>query len=99
MSYPSTSGIAALTIAILGTANVQTSPDTPTIVGVDNFVRAEADLYTARIVADGSFMPIMPVGTPPSGFISRTKRFLTAVGGSTTSATSPRLLAAGWIIF
>ncbi|HCW21166.1 MAG TPA: hypothetical protein DHL02_25185 [Achromobacter sp.] len=41
-------------------ANAQTSRDTPTIVGVDNFVRAEADLYMAKIVADGSFMPIKP---------------------------------------
>lgn len=62
MSYPSASGIAALTIAILGTTSAQTSPDTPTIVGVDDFVRAEADLYMAKIVADGSFMPIMPGG-------------------------------------
>lgn len=57
MSYPSASGIAALTIAILGTTNAQTSPDTSTIVGVHNFVRAEADLYMGKIVADGSFMP------------------------------------------
>lgn len=55
MSYPSALRIVALTIAMLGTANAQTSPESATIVGVDNFVRAETDLYMAKIVADGSF--------------------------------------------
>ncbi|WP_313378391.1 DUF1254 domain-containing protein [Achromobacter insolitus] len=55
MSYSSASGIVALTVAILGTASAQTPPDTATMVGVDNFVRAETDLYMAKIVADGSF--------------------------------------------
>ncbi|WP_454675873.1 DUF1214 domain-containing protein [Achromobacter pestifer] len=42
-------------MAILGTASAQPSPASPTLVGVDNFVRAETDLYMAKIVADGSF--------------------------------------------
>lgn len=40
---------------MLGTANAQSSPDKGAIVGVGNFVRAETDLYMAKIVADGSF--------------------------------------------
>lgn len=42
-------------MAVLGTANAQSSPDKGAIVGVGNFVRAETDLYMAKIVADGSF--------------------------------------------
>ena len=55
MSYSSASCTIALTMAILGTASAQPSPASPTVVGVDNFVRAETDLYMAKIVADGSF--------------------------------------------
>lgn len=55
MSYSSASCTIALTMAILGTASAQSSPASPTVVGVDNFVRAETDLYMAKIVADGSF--------------------------------------------
>lgn len=55
MSYSSASCIVALTMAMLGTAHAQPSPDTGTVVGVGNFVRAETDLYLSKIVADGSF--------------------------------------------
>lgn len=55
MSYSSASCSIALTMAILGTANAQSSLESTTVVGVGNFVRAETDLYMAKMVADGSF--------------------------------------------
>ncbi|WP_241132945.1 DUF1254 domain-containing protein [Achromobacter insuavis] len=55
MSRTSASRLVALTMAIAGAAHAQSSPDAAIPVGVDNFVRAETDLYMAKIVADGSF--------------------------------------------
>jgi hypothetical protein len=52
MSFSSVSRIVALTLATFGTAHAQ-SPDATTPVGVDNFVRAESDLYMGKMVADG----------------------------------------------
>ncbi len=54
MSYISTSCIVALTLAAFGNANAQSSTDAATLVGVDNFIRAESDLYMGKMVADGS---------------------------------------------
>ena len=55
MSRTSASRLVVLTMAIAGAAHAQSSPDAAIPVGVDNFVRAETDLYMAKIVADGSF--------------------------------------------
>lgn len=55
MSRTSALRLVVLTIAIAGVAHAQPSPNAATPVGVDNFVRAETDLYMAKIVADGSF--------------------------------------------
>lgn len=54
MSHAYAARIAALALAALGNANAQPASDTPIPVGVDNFVRAESDLYMGKIVADGS---------------------------------------------
>ncbi|EOT1929365.1 DUF1254 domain-containing protein [Serratia marcescens] len=53
MSYLSTASIVALTLVTLGNANAQ-SPSSEVIpVGVDNFARAESDLYMGNMVEDG----------------------------------------------
>lgn len=59
MSHSSVSSIVALTLATLtlatvGSANAQSSSDAATLVTVDNFARAESDLYLGKMVADGS---------------------------------------------
>ncbi|AEF46311.1 protein of unknown function DUF1214 [Serratia sp. AS12] len=53
MSYSSTARIVALTLAALGCASAQSSSGETISVGVDNFVRAESDLYMGNMVADG----------------------------------------------
>lgn len=53
MSYSSTACIVALTLVTFASANAQSSSDATTLVGVDNFVRAESDLYMGKTVADG----------------------------------------------
>ncbi|CAI0733452.1 Protein of uncharacterised function (DUF1214) [Serratia entomophila] len=53
MSYLSTAGIIALTLATMGSANAQSSSGEAIPVGVDNFARAESDLYMGNMVADG----------------------------------------------
>lgn len=45
----------AATWAALGSANAQTASGASTPVGVENFVRAESDLYMGKAVKDGSF--------------------------------------------
>ena len=52
MSFSSASRIVALTLATFGGAHAQ-SQDAATPVGVDNFVRAESDLYMGKMVVDG----------------------------------------------
>ncbi|MQU08468.1 DUF1254 domain-containing protein [Pseudomonas helleri] len=46
--------ILAMALAVVGSANAQSSPETAIPVGVDNFVRAESDLYLGKMVATGS---------------------------------------------
>ncbi|MFJ7145192.1 DUF1254 domain-containing protein [Pseudomonas protegens] len=53
MSCSSTACIVALTLATFGSVNAQPSADTTLLVGVDNFIRAESDLYMGKTVADG----------------------------------------------
>lgn len=55
MSYSSKAGIVALMLAAFGSAHAQASADATIPVGVDNFVRAESDLYLGKIVASGAF--------------------------------------------
>ncbi|WIE50980.1 DUF1254 domain-containing protein [Pseudomonas sp. GM17] len=55
MSYSSTACIVALTLATFASANAQSSPAAATLVGVDNFVRAESDLYMGKTVTSGGF--------------------------------------------
>jgi len=55
MSYSSTACIVALTLTTFGSVNAQSSPDAVPLVGVDNFVRAESDLYMGKMVASGGF--------------------------------------------
>jgi hypothetical protein len=43
------------TAAIVGQAHAQSSPGAPIPVTVDNFIRAESDLYLANIAKDGGF--------------------------------------------
>jgi hypothetical protein len=43
------------TAVIVGQAHAQSSPSAPMPVTVDNFIRAESDLYLANIVKDGGF--------------------------------------------
>lgn len=54
MSYSSMVRAAALALATLGMANSHAA-DTAIPVDVNNFARAESDLYMSRMVADGSF--------------------------------------------
>ncbi|RBL81729.1 hypothetical protein DDE05_42605 [Streptomyces cavourensis] len=53
MSYSSASRIVALTLAAFASAHAQPAPDAATLVTVDNFARAESDLYLGKMVADG----------------------------------------------
>ena len=46
--------ILAMALAVVGSANAQSSPEAAIPVGVDNFVRAESDLYLGKMVATGS---------------------------------------------
>lgn len=54
MSYLPAICFVAASLAALGSANAQTSSDAATPVGVENFVRAESDLYMGKMVKDGS---------------------------------------------
>lgn len=54
MSHSSTVCIFAMALAVFGSANAQSSSDTTIPVGVDNFIRAESDLYLGKMVATGS---------------------------------------------
>ncbi|QIG48690.1 DUF1254 domain-containing protein [Nordella sp. HKS 07] len=54
MSYLPAICIVAASLAALGSANAQTSSDAAIPVGVENFVRAESDLYIGKMVKDGS---------------------------------------------
>lgn len=54
MSYSSASCAVALALAAFGSATAQTTTDAATRVGVDNFTRAESDLYMGKMVADGA---------------------------------------------
>ncbi|MEK1949135.1 MAG: DUF1254 domain-containing protein [Ensifer adhaerens] len=47
--------VVAASVATLGSANAQTPSTTATPVGVENFVRAESDLYIGKTVKDGGF--------------------------------------------
>ena len=46
--------ILAMALAVVVSANAQSSPEAAIPVGVDNFVRAESDLYLGKMVATGS---------------------------------------------
>ena len=54
MSHSSTACIFAIALAALGSANAQSNSDASIPVGVDNFARAESDLYLGKMVATGS---------------------------------------------
>ena len=54
MSPSSAVCILAMALAVVGSANAQSSPEAAIPVGVDNFVRAESDLYLGKMVATGS---------------------------------------------
>ncbi|MGE7956218.1 DUF1254 domain-containing protein [Pseudomonas sp. NPDC089530] len=54
MSHSSTACILVMALAAFGSANAQSSPEAAIAVGVDNFVRAESDLYLGKMVASGS---------------------------------------------
>lgn len=54
MSYLPAICFVAASLAALGSANAQTSSDAAVPVGVENFVRAESDLYMGKMVKDGS---------------------------------------------
>ena len=53
MSYSFAPRIIALTLAAIASAHAQPAPDAATLVTVDNFARAESDLYLGKMVADG----------------------------------------------
>ena len=53
MRYLSSVCFVAVSLAGLGSASAQTSSDAATPVGVENFVRAESDLYMGKMVKDG----------------------------------------------
>lgn len=55
MSHSSTAWIIAMALAALGSANAQASSDAAIAVGVNNFIRAESDLYMGKMVASGGF--------------------------------------------
>ncbi|AHC32791.1 MULTISPECIES: DUF1254 domain-containing protein [unclassified Pseudomonas] len=54
MSHSSTACALAMALVVFGSANAQSSPEVAIPVGVDNFVRAESDLYLGKMVASGS---------------------------------------------
>ncbi|PRA30290.1 DUF1254 domain-containing protein [Pseudomonas poae] len=54
MSHLSIACVLTLALATLGSANAQSSSETAIPVGVDNFARAESDLYLGKMVATGS---------------------------------------------
>lgn len=53
MSYLPALCLVAASMATLGGAHAQSPSDVATPVGVENFVRAESDLYMSRMVEDG----------------------------------------------
>lgn len=53
MRYLSSVCFVAVSLVGLGSASAQGSSDTATPVGVENFVRAESDLYMGKMVKDG----------------------------------------------
>lgn len=55
MSYSSTARIVAFALATLASTSAHAAADAVIPVGVDNFTRAESDLYMGKMVADGSF--------------------------------------------
>ncbi|ANY17520.1 DUF1254 domain-containing protein [Bordetella pseudohinzii] len=55
MSYSTILRGIVLVSAVFGSAAAQPVPDGAATVGVGNFVRAESDLYMAKMAADGSF--------------------------------------------
>lgn len=54
MSQSPTACLFALALAAFGSAHAQSSPEAAIPVGVDNFARAESDLYLGKMVATGS---------------------------------------------
>ncbi|WP_343177527.1 DUF1254 domain-containing protein [Pseudomonas sp. 4810-S13] len=54
MSHSSTACALAVALATFGSAYAQSSPEAAIPVGVDNFTRAESDLYLGKMVASGS---------------------------------------------
>lgn len=55
MSYSFAVRTVALALATLGAVNSPATANTAIPVGVDNFARAESDLYMSKMVSDGSF--------------------------------------------
>lgn len=53
MTYLSTASVVALTLATLASANAQSVAGEVMPVGVDNFIRAESDLYMGNMVKEG----------------------------------------------
>lgn len=54
MSYSSFMlGTVVLAVAALGSVQAQSATEAPVLVGIDNFARAESDLYMGKTVADG----------------------------------------------
>ncbi|QUN32135.1 DUF1254 domain-containing protein (plasmid) [Cupriavidus sp. KK10] len=66
MSYSSAVRTVALALATLGMANAQAAADTAIPVGIDNFARAESDLYMGKMVSDGSFGKLVHSREPAS---------------------------------
>jgi hypothetical protein len=56
--------ILAMALAVVGSANAQSSPEAAIPVGVDNFVRAESDLYLGKMVATGSLGALFIAAKP-----------------------------------
>lgn len=54
MSHLPTACVLTVALATLGSANAQSSSEAAIPVGVDNFARAESDLYLGKMVATGS---------------------------------------------
>ncbi|MGO3891802.1 MAG: DUF1254 domain-containing protein [Paenalcaligenes sp.] len=52
MSYTS-SMVSAVALAVAALGSAQAQSDTSVVVGIDNFARAESDLYMGKMVADG----------------------------------------------
>ena len=53
MTYLSTASVVALTLATFASANAQSVAGEVMPVGVDNFIRAESDLYMGNMVKEG----------------------------------------------